>query len=112
MFLANISHELKTPLNSILGFSDVLEHDTDNPLNDEQRKNLKYITSASKMVSELVHELLDFNSMESGKVDINYSDFSLIELIKESEEIVFKELQNNKNTLVYENIECIIHLTF
>lgn len=112
MFLAKISHELKTPLNSILGFSDVLENDTDNPLNEEQRKNLKYVITASKMVSQLVHELLDFNSMESGKVDIHYSDFHLIDLIKESEEIVFKELQTNKNSLVYEYSDCIIYADF
>lgn len=57
-FVAAVRHELKTPLNAILGFSDVLLHDVDGPLSDAQREDVEAIRSAGTYLQDLVEAVL------------------------------------------------------
>ncbi len=75
-FIANVSHELRTPLTSIQGFSETL---LDGGLED-QKNNLSFVESIhseSKRLSNLVNDLLDLSSIESGKTKPKLSVFSL-----------------------------------
>jgi signal transduction histidine kinase len=109
MFLAKMSHEIRTPLNSILGFSQVLEYDLENPLNEVQHKNLKYITDASKMVLDLSNEILDFSTLESGKVELRLENFNFYDLIRDTEVLLSSQLQQNNNKLVYNSKEDYVY---
>lgn len=66
-FLANISHELKTPMTSIMGYTDLLLDSVDGPLSEEQEKSLKKISSHSKHLLQLINDILDVSRLESEK---------------------------------------------
>jgi signal transduction histidine kinase len=74
-FLATMSHELRTPLNSIIGFSDVLkEIET---LNSRQRRYVQNIQKSGRDLLEMINDILDLAKMESGKMEIRPSEFTV-----------------------------------
>jgi signal transduction histidine kinase/DNA-binding NarL/FixJ family response regulator/CHASE3 domain sensor protein/HPt (histidine-containing phosphotransfer) domain-containing protein len=64
-FLANISHELRTPITAIIGFADVLSHEQ---LDERQREYLTYISSAGTTLLKLIGDVLDLTKIEEGKM--------------------------------------------
>jgi len=80
-FLANISHELRTPMNSIIGYSDLLLDGVDGVINEEQEKSLGKITDNAKHLLQLINNLLDLSKIESGKIEIEAVQFNLKGLI-------------------------------
>jgi signal transduction histidine kinase/CheY-like chemotaxis protein len=79
-FLSNMSHEFRTPLNSILALSRLLLDQVDGPLEDEQKRQVQYIRKAAESLTELVNDLLDLAKVEAGKVDVRPVSFSVAEL--------------------------------
>ena len=82
-FLATMSHELRTPLNSILGFSDVLLANPLN-LNDKQRRYVGHIQSSGRTLLNLINDVLDLAKIESGKMGVHPTEFSIADLIERS----------------------------
>jgi signal transduction histidine kinase/CheY-like chemotaxis protein len=70
-FLSNMSHEVRTPINSILALSRMLIERLDGALNDEQDKQVRLIRSAAETLSELVDDMLDLAKAEAGKIEIH-----------------------------------------
>ncbi|HZH26477.1 MAG TPA: ATP-binding protein [Azospirillaceae bacterium] len=79
-FLSNMSHEFRTPLNSILALSRLLLDRTDGGLSEEQERQVSYIRKSAESLTELVNDLLDLAKVEAGKVDIRPTTFSIAEL--------------------------------
>src|SRR3954469_9418091 len=73
-FLANVSHEIRTPFGAILGMTELV---LDTPLTDDQRDCLETAKSAAESLLGLVDDLLDFEKIESGKLELAPADFSL-----------------------------------
>lgn len=82
-FLAHMSHELRTPLNAIIGFDQVLLDDLAGPLTDRQREYLGDILTAAQHLLGLINDVLDLSRVESGKMPLAPSEFSLRELVAE-----------------------------
>jgi PAS domain S-box-containing protein len=80
-FLANISHELRTPMNSIIGYSDLLLDGVDGRINEEQEKSLGKIIDNAKHLLQLINNLLDLSKIESWKIEIEAVQFNLKGLI-------------------------------
>ncbi len=78
-FLATMSHELRTPLNSILGFSDVLV--SIDSLDDKQKRYVENIQTSGRLLLDMINNILDLAKLESGKSDVNLSDFSIEQII-------------------------------
>lgn len=76
-FLTNISHELRTPLNSIIGFSDILLEKIFGDLNGKQLKYVNNISVSGKHLLRLINDILDLSKVEAGKMELNYSEFSI-----------------------------------
>ncbi|MFT4193563.1 MAG: ATP-binding protein [Ottowia sp.] len=72
--LANVSHEMRTPLNAILGLTNLL---LQSPLNDEQRNFLHLIDSSAGNLLALLNDVLDFSKMEAGKLSFEQVRFDL-----------------------------------
>jgi signal transduction histidine kinase len=85
-FLANISHELKTPLTSIRGFSEAIQ---DGTIDDSQgiERSAKVISTESTRVLRLVEELLDLSRIESGQIHMRQENLDLEELFGHVQEI-------------------------
>ncbi|SEV98434.1 response regulator [Chitinophaga arvensicola] len=76
-FLANMSHELRTPLNSILLLSRLLSENHDSNLNGDQIEYAQVINSSGKGLLTLIDEILDLSKIESGKMELEYSQISV-----------------------------------
>jgi signal transduction histidine kinase/CheY-like chemotaxis protein len=70
-FLSNMSHELRTPLNAILGFAQLLETEPSAPLAPAQKRFVDQILKASRHLLQLINEILDLASIESGKMRLS-----------------------------------------
>lgn len=82
-FVANMSHEMRTPLNVILGFSQQLRH---TPLLPQQEEHLQAVNGAGEHLLHIVNDVLDLSKIEVGKLHINHTVFSLKQLLKEVEQ--------------------------
>ena len=76
-FLAGASHELRTPINSILGLTRLLQAKADGPLTPEQEKQVGFIKSSADALAELVDDLLDLARMDAGRVTVRPERFSV-----------------------------------
>lgn len=79
-FISNLSHEFRTPLNSIASLSRLLLHHTDGHLTSEQEKQVNYIERSAAELSELVNDLLDLAKVEAGKIAIKPRQFEVQDL--------------------------------
>jgi signal transduction histidine kinase/CHASE3 domain sensor protein len=77
-FMASMSHEIRTPLNSIIGFSEQL---TQSQLTETQTEQTNAIRSSSKMLLDVVNEILDFSKYETGKMSFEKEPFKPYEAI-------------------------------
>lgn len=76
-FFSNMTHEFRTPINIIENISKLMLNGTDGPLNDEQHKQVSFISSAASELAEMVNELLDLAQAESGRIEVNSEPFEL-----------------------------------
>ncbi len=81
VFLANMSHEIRTPLNGILGFTQILLKECNVP---QQKEYLKHIQNSGDNLLVLLNDILDFNKIEHGKLDIEATNFQLREMVNEA----------------------------
>jgi signal transduction histidine kinase/DNA-binding response OmpR family regulator len=76
-FLSNMSHEFRTPLNSISALSQILLDRLDGNLSPEQEKQVRFIKGSAQDLTDLVNDLLDLAKVEAGKVTIRPSNFDV-----------------------------------
>ena len=79
-FLSNMSHEFRTPLNSILALSRLLLERVDGNLTPEQDRQVQFVRKAAQDLSELVGDLLDLAKVEAGKIVVRPSTFEVADL--------------------------------
>jgi signal transduction histidine kinase len=79
-FLRHVSHEFRTPLNSILALTQLLLRHTDGPLASEQERQVGYIHRAAQDLTELVNDLLDLAKVEAGKTEVHLGVINLGQL--------------------------------
>ncbi|MGD2132391.1 MAG: ATP-binding protein [Maricaulaceae bacterium] len=78
-FLANISHEVRTPLNGVLGMAQVIER---SELTDEQREWVRSIIESGQTLTALLNDVLDLSKIEAGKFDITPSDTDVAHVLR------------------------------
>jgi len=79
-FLSHMSHEFRTPLNSILALTRLLQRRTDGELTLDQDKQVGYIRQGAEQLFELVNDLLDLAKVEAGKIDFKPARVDLVQL--------------------------------
>lgn len=80
-FLSNMSHEIRSPINSILGFSELLKDVKD----DQEKKNqyINIIQNSSESLTKIINDILDITKIQDGKLEINNSNFYLNSIMNE-----------------------------
>ncbi len=81
VFLSNMSHDIRTPMNAIVGLSTLLQRDAHDP--EKVREYTRKITASSQHLLGLINDILDMSKIESGKATLNISEISLAEIIEE-----------------------------
>ncbi|RMF17539.1 MAG: sensor histidine kinase [Alphaproteobacteria bacterium] len=81
-FVANMSYELRTPLNSIMGFAELLGHEISGTLNERQRDYLSYVLKAAEQLKELIDDILDLAVIEAGAMELNLERFDIPRLLE------------------------------
>ncbi len=86
MFLSNMSHDIRTPMNAILGFTTLLGKDADNP--ERVREYTKKIAASGSHLLSLINDVLDVSKIESGKVVLSVGEFTLNSMISSVDAII------------------------
>ncbi|MCO7629155.1 sensor histidine kinase [Pseudomonas putida] len=79
-FLSYMSHEFRTPLGSILSINSLLADELDGPLSPEQHKQVAFVSSAARELSDMVDDLLDLAKIEAGRISISPAWFDMFDL--------------------------------
>jgi signal transduction histidine kinase len=82
-FLARMSHELRAPMNGIVGYLDLLLEESGGPLSQEQQRFLHHIRQGAGHVLELVNHLLDLSKIESGHAEVRFEPLAVPEVAGE-----------------------------
>jgi signal transduction histidine kinase/DNA-binding response OmpR family regulator len=109
-FLNNMSHEFRTPLNSILALSRILTDRTDGDLSPEQEKQVGYIRKAAGDLTELVNDLLDLAKVEAGKITIQPVAFELNNMFGALRGMMRPLLLSESVALIFEEVDQIPEL--
>ncbi|MDR3615688.1 MAG: PAS domain S-box protein [Candidatus Obscuribacterales bacterium] len=96
-FVANISHEVRTPISAVIGMSDLL---LDTKLNSEQREFARIVRDSAESLLTIINDILDFSKMEAGKIELEMIDFSLSALIESCAEIMASNARERNLALV------------
>jgi signal transduction histidine kinase/CheY-like chemotaxis protein/HPt (histidine-containing phosphotransfer) domain-containing protein len=87
-FLANISHEIRTPIQTIIGMTELLQ---DTKLDGEQAEYSRQVKFAAEVLLSLINDILDFSKMEAGKMELEYTDFNLEQAVEQAVELIALE---------------------
>lgn len=85
-FLSNMSHDIRTPMNAVLGFTSLLSKDAENPA--KVREYTKKIMASGQHLLSLINDILDVSKIESGKVVLTYEKFALNDIISSVDAII------------------------
>lgn len=91
-FLSSMSHELRSPLNAILGFAQLMETSSPAP-SDAQKESITQILQAGWHLLKLINEILDLSSVESGKVSLSLEPVALSEVLSECQAMMEAQAQ-------------------
>ena len=100
-FLANVSHEIRTPINGIKGFINLM---TKSDLSPSQMRYAEIILKSTNDLTSIIEEILDFSKLESGKLQIVETNFDLHEIIEQTRDILFINVINKDidlNLIIY-----------
>ena len=95
-FLSNMSHDIRTPMNAIIGFATLLEKDVENP--DKVREYIRKISFSSQHMLSLINDILDMSKIESGKSTIHIAEFSFPELLEELYSIIINQVKSKNQS--------------
>ena len=103
-FLANMSHDIRTPMNAIIGITSLIRYDA-----GDKGKVIEYadkIDTSSQHLLGIINDVLDMSKIEAGKTVFKYSDFSIVDFIQELDTIFHSQIYEKKQTLaiIKENI--------
>lgn len=107
-FLAHMSYELRNPLNSVLGFAELLKKEYQGPLNEQQHQYMRNILSASDYLLDLINDILDLSVIEAGGLSIEASEFNLPEMI---DNVIRKVDERVKQKHIHLNVDYDPELT-
>ena len=99
-FLANMSHEIRTPMNAVIGLTHLLRRDAEDPVAIDR---LEKVADAAGHLMQVINDILDLSKIESGKLELEHTDFSLARLLHRARALVAERAQAKGLTLSFES---------
>lgn len=96
IFLSNMSHDIRTPMNAIIGFAALLMRDAENPV--KVREYTRKVTASSQHLLSLINDVLDISKIESGKMTLNISEFELADMVAAVDTVIRPQTNAKKQT--------------
>jgi signal transduction histidine kinase/DNA-binding response OmpR family regulator len=106
MFLSNMSHDIRTPMNAVIGFTTLLAKDAENP--EKVREYTKKIMASGQHLLSLINDILDVSKIESGKVVLTVVDFTLNDLVS-SVDAIIRPMANARGQKFHVEVTGILH---
>jgi signal transduction histidine kinase len=98
-FLANISHELRTPMNGVIGMSELL---LDTGLSDEQQQYASTVRDSGQSLLVIINDLLDFSRLDAGKMELDPGPFDLRRTVEDVNQLLFAQASSKGLRLAVE----------
>lgn len=109
-FLSNMSHDIRTPMNAIVGLATLMEHEQDDP--QKMQEYIQKIQASSNHMLGLINDVLDMSKIESGGVTLNNEEFNLKEQIKELDMLIRpqtmlhdQDFEIREENIIHDNLE-------
>lgn len=109
-FLSNMSHEFRTPLNSMLALTRMLLDRMDGELTSEQDHQIRFIQQSARELADMVNDLLDLAKVEAGRLEVRAKTFSVSDLFGALRGMLKPLLADNSLNLVFEPIDDVPEL--
>lgn len=109
-FLSNMSHEFRTPLNSMLALTRMLLDRMDGELTSEQDQQIRFIQQSARELAEMVNDLLDLAKVEAGRLEVKPKNFNISELFGALRGMLKPLLADNSLSLVFEPADTLPEL--
>ncbi|HEV3462747.1 MAG TPA: ATP-binding protein, partial [Actinomycetota bacterium] len=106
-YLSRMSHELRPPLNAILGFAQLLELED---LTDEQRENLHFILNAARHLLALINEVLDIAAIEAGRLPLSLEPVAVADVVAETVSLIRPLADQHQVLLTTPPVSCQVHV--
>ena len=105
-FLANMSHDIRTPMNAIVGYTNIARDHIDEP--ETVTNALEKIGSSSHFLLSLINDILDISKIESGKMQINRAPCDLRDIFRRIEDITVLQARNKSLVITYRH-DSVVH---
>jgi len=102
-FLSNMSHDIRTPMNAIIGFTGLAAGHVDDP--ERVREYLSTISRSSEHLLSLINDVLDMSRIESGRMTLHEKEESLSEILHSIRDIVHPDIQAKQHTFLLEAVD-------
>ena len=105
MFLSNMSHDIRTPMNAIIGFATLAQTNLDNT--DKVKEYLTKILSSSNHLLSLINDILDMSRIESGRLNIEEKECSISDIFKDMRNIIQTQMQEKRLNFFMDTIDVV-----
>ncbi|MCH5208815.1 MAG: response regulator [Oscillospiraceae bacterium] len=105
MFLSNMSHDLRTPMNAIIGYTTLVQSNLDKP--EKTEEYLKKILSSSNHMLSLINDVLDMSRIESGKLNIEEKECSISDIFRDMRNIIQTQMKSKQLNFFMDTIDVI-----
>lgn len=102
-FLANVSYQLRTPLNALMGFNEILDNEYFGELNNKQKEYTVGIHEAGERLMNLINDILDLSTLEAGYMELDYEEFDILSMLEGLQDLTDDWARTQDNEVV---IEC------
>ncbi len=105
MFLSNMSHDIRTPMNAIIGYTTLVQTNLDN--REKTEEYLKKILSSSNHMLSLINDILDMSRIESGKLNIEEKECSISDIFRDMRNIIQTQMKSKQLNFYMDTIDVI-----
>lgn len=102
-FLANMTHELRTPMNAIIGYTEMLREEAIEKNLPDFQVDLEKINNSTNILMELINDILEMSRIESGNMEIKLESFKIQDVVQAALQTIEPMCRKNKNTM---NVQC------